>query len=96
MNDTCTQSLREKIEVTVVRNDKERNEVDTKSGLFVPKALPHYDIKKIVGAADVRLETKEGISAFLVGSQVSHEQLTELCALYSTYKIIVLDGSTQR
>jgi hypothetical protein len=87
---------REKIEVTVVRNDKEKQEQDTKSGLFIPKALPHYDVKKIVGAADVRLEDSEGIKAFLVGSQISHEQLAELCLCNLTYEITVLDGSTQR
>ncbi|SRR6266568_427446 len=97
---------KEQIEVTVVRNDKERNEVDTNSGLFIPKALPHYDVKKIVGAADVRLEDKNAgtIKAFLVGSQVSHDQLTEICGAVkpgvcgpiSTYEVTVLDGSTQR
>ncbi len=85
-----------RIEVTVVRNDKEKNEVDSKSGLFIPKALPHYDIKKIVDAADVRLEEADGIKAFLVGSQISHDQLTEICKHNLTYKVIVLDGSTQR
>jgi len=87
---------REKIEVTVVRNDKEKQEQDTKSGLFIPKALPHYDVKKIVGASDVRLEDADGVKAFLVGSQVSHEQLTEICKQHSTYEVTVLDGSTQR
>jgi hypothetical protein len=85
----------EKIEVTVVRNDKEKSEVDTKSGLFVPKSLPHYDVKKIVGRADVRLEEADGVKAFLVGAQISHEQLAALCAL-NYYKVTVLDGSTQR
>ena len=84
-----------RIEVTVVRNDKE-TQAQAKSGLFLPTALPHYDIKKIVGAADVRLEEADGIKAFLVGSQVSHDQLFELCKHNLTYKIIVLDGSTQR
>jgi hypothetical protein len=89
---------REKIEVTVVRNDKENQEVDSKSGLFIPKALPHYDIKKIVGAADVRLETRDGeagaarIKAFLVGSQLSHAELSELCTYSKTYEITILDG----
>jgi hypothetical protein len=87
---------REKIEVTVVRNDKEKQEQDTKSGLFIPKALPHYDIKKIVGAADARIEDSEGVKAFLVGSQISHEQLVELFSYTKTYEITVLDGSTQR
>ena len=87
---------REKIEVTVVRNDKERNEVDTKSGLFIPKALPHYDIKRIVGAAEVRLEEKGVVKAFLVGSQISHEELAEVCIHNLTYEVTVLDGSTQR
>jgi len=85
---------REKIEVTVVRNDKEKSEM--KAGLYVPIALPHYDVKRIVGAADVRLEDKEGVKAFLVGSQVSHEQLTVLCSDKATYEVTVLDGSTQR
>ncbi len=87
---------REKIEVTVVRNDKERNEVDAKSGLFIPKALPHYDIKRIVGAAEVRLEEKGVVKAFLVGSQISHEELAEVCLHSLTYEVTVLDGSTQR
>ena len=87
---------REKIEVTVVRNDKEKQEQDTKSGLFIPKALPHYDVKKIVGAADVRLEDADGVKAFLVGSQISHEQLAEICKHNATYEVTVLDGSTQR
>ena len=89
---------REKIEVTVVRNDKERNEVDAKSGLFIPKALPHYDVKRIVGAAEVRLEEKEKgvVKAFLVGSQISHEELAEVCLHNLTYEVTVLDGSTQR
>jgi len=81
---------REKIEVTVVRNDKEKSEM--KAGLYVPVALPHYDVKKIVGAADVRLEEADGIKAFLVGSQVSHEQLTAICKCNLTYEVTVLDG----
>jgi len=87
---------REKIEVTVVRNDKEKQQQDGKSGLYIPTALPHYDIKRIVGAADVRLEDAEGVKAFLVGSQLSHEQLTDLCHDKATYEVTVLDGSTQR
>lgn len=87
---------REKIEVTVVRNDKEHQEVDPKSGLVIPTALPHYDIKRIVGAADVRLESQEGVKAFLVGAQISHAELSELCTFTKTYEVTVLDGSTQR
>jgi hypothetical protein len=83
------------IEVTVVRNDILQSKDEQVNGLFVPKLLPSYDVKKIVGAADVRIEEADGIKAFLVGSQVSHERLTALCS-DSAYTVTVLDGSTQR
>jgi hypothetical protein len=78
-----------RIEVTVVRNDREQN--DVVNGLYVPKALPHYDVKKIVGAVDVRLQDESGIKAFLVGSNVSHDQLAAINA-DKAYKLVVLDN----
>ena len=85
----------DKIQVTLVRNDKTKLERDETSGLILDKALPHYDIKKIDGAADVRLKVlNKPTKAFLVGSSMSHAELEELSP--HDYKIIVLDASTQR
>jgi len=59
----------------------------------VERALPHYDIKKIVGAADVRL-TGPGdrpTKAFLVGAGVSHEELEEIASL-KQYEVTVIDA----
>lgn len=83
------------IEVTVVRNDKLQEKDEKVNGIFVPKLLPSYDVKKIVGAADARIEEDSQIKAFLVGSQMSHAQLENICK-DKAYRITVLDGSTQR
>jgi hypothetical protein len=87
--------IKKPIEVTVVRNDILQSKDEQVNGLFVPKLLPSYDVKKIVGAADVRIEEADGIKAFLVGSQMNHERLSALVK-DSAYIVTVLDGSTQR
>lgn len=84
------------IEVTVVRNDVCQEKDEKVNGIFVPKLLPSYDVKKIVGAADARIEEADGIKAFLVGSRMSHDQLSVLCKDKTAYRVTVLDGSTQR
>jgi len=86
---------KDQIEVTVVRNDLLQEKDEKVNGIFVPKLLPSYDVKKIVGAADARVEEADGIKAFLVGSRMTHDQLTNICN-DKAYKVTVLDGSTQR
>lgn len=83
----------DKTQVTVVRNySNTSHEKDAKSGLFVEQALPHYDLKKIVGAADVRIGgVNKPVKAFLVGSSLSHEELAEVCA-FKHYEVTVLDA----
>ena len=87
---------REKIEVTVVRNySKSAHEKNTTSGLYVEVDLPHYDIKKIVGAIEVIVLDKGEASAkaYLVGSSISH---AELGKLGNGYEVTVIDAQINR
>jgi len=86
-----------KIQVTVVRNDKSRQEKDAKSGLYIETPLPHYDIKRVVGAAQVLIDGDRGekIRAYIVGAQISHDELVKLAA-YKEYEVTVLDASAAR
>lgn len=87
------QKENEKIQVTVVRNySKTDHQKDIKSGLYVERDLPHYDLKKIEGAADVRIQTGDNVKAYLVGSSISHDELVALAQLNTTYKLIVIDA----
>lgn len=84
-----------KIQITVVRNyGNTSHEKDGKSGLYVERALPVYDLKKIVGAADVRLPVgPEGkVKAFLVGSTISHEELEDIAHEVRTFEVTVIDA----
>jgi len=83
-----------KIQVTVVRNDKSRQEKDANSGLYIETPLPHYDIKRIVGAAQVLIDGTP-VKAYIVGAQLSHDDLVKLAG-YKEYEVTVLDASAAR
>lgn len=71
--------MKEKIKVTVVRNDRLDTEGRT---LRTAKRIPAYDIVKIIGAADVRLAVMgKPTKVALVGDYLVQPELEDLCSI---------------